>query len=293
MPPLSLHGPFGAGRGGAVNADLHAHSNRSDGVLTPAALVQRAAQAGVALFALTDHDETSGLAEARVQARASGLRLLDGVEISVSWGAHTIHIVGIGIDPAHAGLGAGLAAIREGRDQRALRISDALAAVGIPDALAGAAALAINPALLSRMHFARHLVERGVAADVHEVFERYLTPGKPGYVPHAWARLADAVQWIAAAGGAAIIAHPARYRLDDLAMDALVDDFRAAGGAALEVASGTHGPDQVRRFADLAQRFGLAGSRGSDFHAPGESRVELGQAPRLPDHVVPVWERYL
>jgi hypothetical protein len=293
MPQLTQHGPFGAGRGGAINADLHAHSNRSDGVLTPAALVQRAALGGVELFALTDHDETSGLAEARAQAHASGLRLLDGVEISVTWGSHTVHIVGIGIDPANPALGAGLAAIRAGRDERAARIDAALAAAGFPDTLAGAAALAINPALLSRMHFARHLVDRGVATDVHAVFQRLLTPGKPGYVPHAWARLADAVQWIVAAGGAAIIAHPGRYRLDDLAMDALVGDFRTAGGVALEVASGTHGADQVLRFADLAQRFGLAGSRGSDFHAPGESRVELGQAPRVPDHVVPVWERFL
>jgi hypothetical protein len=281
------------GRAVAVNADLHAHSTRSDGTLPPADLVRRAAARGVALFALTDHDETSGLAEADAAARDTGMRLVHGVEVSVTWGGKTIHVVGLGIDPDDARLADGLAGVRAGRDQRAAEIDASLARAGIPDTLAGACALATNPALVSRTHFARHLIARGVGEDMQQVFDRYLVEGRPGYVPHAWARLSDAVGWIVSAGGVAVLAHPGRYRLDPLALDALVDDFRAAGGLAIEVASGNHGPDQVQRFAEVARRHGLEGSRGSDFHGPGESRVELGNAPLLPSGIVPVWHRFI
>lgn len=275
-----------------LNADLHAHSTFSDGTMQPAALVGRAAQRGVALFALTDHDEVSGVAPARAAARDHGLDFVAGVEISVTFAAQTVHIVGLGIDENDAALLAGLAHTRSGRMRRARQMSDELARAGIPGALEGALRYVGNIDLVSRTHFARHLVETGVCGDTREVFSRYLTEGHPGYVPHQWARLSDAVGWIRGAGGVAVIAHPARYRFSATEQWALFSEFREAGGEAVEVVTSSHDADEVRRFAALAREFGLDGSRGSDFHGPGESHAELGQVPALPDGVTPVWHRF-
>jgi len=276
----------------AVNADLHSHSNYSDGTLAPAALVQRAKKNGVELFALTDHDVLSGLTEAADAAADLGLNFVAGVEISVTWGGETIHIVGLRIDYQAPVLVDGLARIRAGRDQRARAIGDQLAAVGLPSAYVGAVALAGSPALVSRTHFARWLVERGTCDDVRSVFLKYLVPGRPGYIAHQWAGLSEAVGWITAAGGVAVLAHPARYKIGELGFSVLLDEFRQSGGRALEVASGSHTRDQVRRFARIALAQGFDASRGSDFHSPIESHVELGFAPPLPDSVVPVWHRW-
>jgi hypothetical protein len=275
-----------------LNADLHAHSIRSDGTLTPQALVERASERGVELFALTDHDEVSGIAEARRCAQARGLRFVAGVEVSVTFAGHTVHVVGLGIDEADEPLLSGLARVRAGRTQRAHEMAAGLAAAGIPDAYAGALQYVGNPDLISRTHFARYLVQIGICSDSREVFGRYLTEGKPGYVPHRWASLKDAVQWIRGAGGVPIIAHPARYRLSPTELWALVSEFREAGGVALEVATSSHSADDIRRFAQLALEFGLEGSRGSDFHGPGESHAELGVVAPVPYEVTPVWHRF-
>jgi 3',5'-nucleoside bisphosphate phosphatase len=276
-----------------INADLHAHSNVSDGTLPVADLVHRAADAGVELFALTDHDELSGLAEARAAAAERGLHFLCGVEISVTWAGRTIHIVGLGIDPNHAGLAAGLESVRGGRLQRAKEMGEGLARAGIFNAFEGALKHVANPNLISRTHFARELVERGVCADTREVFRRYLTEGKPGFVPHRWAALADAVGWIHAAGGVAVVAHPARYALSDTELWCLLLEFRERGGEAIEVATSNHTAADVERFANMALEFGFEGSRGSDFHGPGESQAELGRAQPLPYRVPPVWQRFV
>jgi predicted metal-dependent phosphoesterase TrpH len=275
-----------------LNADLHAHSIRSDGTLTPQALVERASERGVELFALTDHDEVSGIAEARRCAQARGLRFVAGVEVSVTFAGHTVHVVCLGIDEADEPLLSGLARVRAGRTQRAHEMAAGLAAAGIPDAYAGALQYVGNPDLISRTHFARYLVQIGICSDSREVFGRYLTEGKPGYVPHRWASLKDAVQWIRGAGGVPIIAHPARYRLSPTELWALVSEFREAGGVALEVATSSHSADDIRRFAQLALEFGLEGSRGSDFHGPGESHAELGVVAPVPYEVTPVWHRF-
>lgn len=275
-----------------LNADLHAHSTFSDGTMQPRALVERAAQRGVELFALTDHDEVSGIAQARATATELGLDFVAGVEISVTFAAQTVHIVGLGIDEANPELLAGLAHTRAGRMRRAQQMSDALAQAGIAGALEGALRYVGNIDLVSRTHFARHLVETGVCADTREVFSRYLTEGNPGYVPHRWARLTDAVRWIRGAGGVAVIAHPARYRFSATEQWALFSEFREAGGEAVEVVTSSHDADEVRRFAALAQEFGLHGSRGSDFHGPGESHAELGHVALLPEGVAPVWQRF-
>jgi 3',5'-nucleoside bisphosphate phosphatase len=272
-----------------VNADLHCHSTWSDGVLSPAVLVERAQAGGVGLFALTDHDEVSGVEAAKAQAQALGMPFLGGVEVSVSWGGETIHVVGLGVDSTNEILMDGLRRTRSGRDTRAAEIGRQLAQVGIEGAYEGALGYAANPGLVSRTHFARFLVETGVCSDVREVFTRYLVPGKPGYVEQRWASLTEAVGWIRQAQGVAVIAHPARYRVSDLARECLFDEFKQVGGEAIEVVCGSHTPAQYEQYAKVAQRMQFMASRGSDFHSPTESHMDLGKLPPLPAYLTPVW----
>jgi predicted metal-dependent phosphoesterase TrpH len=272
-----------------TNADLHCHSSVSDGVLAPEALAARAAAQGVELWALTDHDEVGGLSRAREAALDLGLAFLTGTEISVSFAGETVHIVGLGFDADDETLVGGLAATRSGRTARAKAMGEGLARAGIPGAYEGALRYVGNPDLVSRTHFARLLVERGVCSHPHEVFQRYLTEGKPGYVPHQWARLGDAVRWITDAGGVAVIAHPARYKFSPTAEYALFSEFATHGGRAVEVMTGSHSEAERVRYAETALEFGLLASRGSDFHGPGESRTELGSLPDLPGRLQPVW----
>ncbi|MGD9951394.1 MAG: 3',5'-nucleoside bisphosphate phosphatase [Burkholderiales bacterium] len=275
-----------------MNADLHCHSNVSDGALAPAQVAHRAACAGVALWALTDHDQLAGLGEAREAAEAEGMRFVAGVEISVTWRGSTVHIVGLRIDPANEALAAGLAKVRSGRLERARRMAAELAEAGIEGALEGALERAENPDMVSRTHFARYLADIGAVGDMKQAFRRYLVPGKPGYVPHQWAVLAEAVRWIRAAGGEAVLAHPGRYGLSAGAMDALLKEFRDAGGEAIEVVTGSHSVEQCRHFAALAAQQGFAASRGSDFHGPEEG-AEFGTLPLLDPRLRPVWRDWL
>ena len=272
-----------------INFDFHCHSNVSDGLLPPSALPARAVANGVALLALTDHDDCSGLAEATQAACVAGITLVNGVEISIEWQGISIHILGLGIDPQQPLLADGLAAIRAGRVLRAERMAAALEKIGISGVLAGALQYAENPSLISRAHFARFLVSQGICRDVKSVFDAYLTPGKPGYVEHRWATLTDALSWIQAAGGVAVVAHPGRYKMSGQKMRQFLQDFHAAGGQGIEVVSGSHTPDHVLHFARLARHFGFHASRGSDFHGPGESYFDLGRLPPLPEDLKPVW----
>ena len=273
-----------------VNADLHCHSAFSDGTLEPEVLAARAKANGVELWALTDHDELAGQRRARDAAGALGLPYLTGTEISVSFAGTTVHVVGLGFDVDDAGLAAGLAATRGGREPRAREMGEALAKAGIHGAYEGALKFAGNPELISRTHFARFLVERGVCADTQEVFRRFLVEGKPGFVPHRWAKLGDAVRWISDAGGIAVIAHPARYKLTPTEDYALFVEFKAHGGRGVEVVTGAHNAADAQRYAGTAREFGLLASRGSDFHSPEESRIDLGGLPPLPEGLTPVWE---
>jgi len=273
-----------------MNADLHCHSTISDGTLEPEALAARAKANGVELWALTDHDELGGQRRARDAARALGLAYLTGVEISVTFIGTTVHIVGLGVDSDDAALREGLAATRGGRGARAREMADELAKVGIAGAYEGALRHAGNHALISRTHFARHLVETGVCADTQEVFRRFLVEGKPGFVPHRWATLGDAVGWIVAAGGVAVVAHPARYKFSPTEEYALFTEFKGHGGRGVEVTTGSHTAAEYVKYAATAREFGLAASRGSDFHSPDESHTDLGQLPYLPGELTPVWE---
>ena len=262
----------------------------SDGTLAPEALAERAAANGVELWALTDHDEIGGQDRALAAARACGIRYLTGVEISVTFAGETVHIVGLGFDAHDEALRQGLVATRGGRDLRAREMAQGLARVGIEGAYEGALRFVGNPALISRTHFARFLVESGVCKDTSEVFRKFLTEGKPGYVPHRWATLADAVRWIDEAGGIAVVAHPGRYPFTANEEYALFSEFKAHGGRAIEVVTGSHAPAEYVEYADKAIEFGFAASRGSDFHSPGESHMDLGQLPWLPGALIPVWE---
>ncbi len=273
-----------------LNADLHCHSVVSDGTLTPEALAERARANGVELWALTDHDEVGGQHRARAAAHAQGMKYLTGTEISVTFAGQPVHMVGLGFDPDNTALVEGLRRTRGGRGERAQEMSEGLAKVGIRGAYEGALKYVGNPELISRTHFARFLVETGVCKDTPEVFRKYLTEGKPGFVPHRWARLQDAVQWITGAGGMAVIAHPARYGFTPNEEYALITEFMAHGGRGIEVVTGSHSAQEAQRYAQTALEFGLAASRGSDFHSPDESHTDLGTLPWLPGQLTPVWE---
>ncbi len=273
-----------------LNADLHCHSVVSDGTLTPEALAARAHNNGVELWALTDHDEIGGQHRAAAAAKALGMGYLTGTEISITFAGKTVHIVGLGFDADDPSMVQGLQQTRGGRGLRAQEMSDSLAAVGIKGAYEGALKYVGNPELISRTHFARYLVEAGVCKETNEVFRKYLTEGKPGFVPHRWATLRDAVTWITAAGGMAIIAHPARYGFTANEEFALFSEFKAHGGQGVEVVTGSHTSAEYVKYADMAREFSLAASRGSDFHSPDESHTDLGTLPYLPGELTPVWE---
>ena len=273
-----------------LNADLHCHSVVSDGTLTPEVLAGRAKANGVELWSLTDHDEIGGQHRAAAASKAQGMRYLTGTEISVTFAGETVHIVGLGFDPDDAHMVQGLRNTRGGRTERAREMSDGLAKAGIKGAFEGALKFVGNPELISRTHFARFLVESGVCSETNEVFRKYLTEGKPGYVPHRWASLKDAVNWITAAKGMAIIAHPARYKFTPNEEYALFTEFKAHGGRGVEVVTGSHTAAEYVKYAETAKEFGLAASRGSDFHSPEESRTDLGTLPFLPGGLTPVWE---
>ncbi len=272
--------------------DLHCHSTWSDGLLTPAAIVARAAGRGVDVLSLTDHDEIGGLAEARAAAVDTGIGFVNGVEISVTWNDVTLHVVGLRVDPGNTELIEGLAHVRDGRLERARRMAAGLAAVGIGGAFEGARKYVTSDRLISRTHFARFLVETGRVGEVKDVFKRYLTRGKPGYVAHEWATLPDAIRWIRGAGGDAVLAHPGRYPFTPTAMRRLLAEFRDTGGEGVEVLSSSHTPAVAAEYAAYARSFGLAASVGSDYHGPGESWVDLGDLPDLPDDLRPIWRAW-
>ncbi|MET0517460.1 MAG: 3',5'-nucleoside bisphosphate phosphatase [Burkholderiaceae bacterium] len=273
-----------------INADLHCHSKVSDGTLEPEALAARAKANGVELWALTDHDEIGGQQRALEAARALGLPYLTGAEVSVTFAGRVVHIVGLGFDHHDETLVQGLRATRGGREQRAREMAAGLAQAGIRGAYEGALQYVGNPELISRTHFARFLVEAGHCSDVPEVFRRYLTEGKPGYVEHRWARLGDAVRWITEAGGEAVIAHPGRYPFTPTEEYALITEFIAHGGRGIEVVTGSHSAADAVKYTETALEFGLLASRGSDFHSPTESHTDLGRLDLLSGRLTPVWQ---
>lgn len=271
-----------------MRIDLHTHSTYSDGVLTPAALIERASGNRLGLLALTDHDEVGGLPEAAAAAFAAGIAFVPGVEVSVTWAGLTVHVIGLGIDPLNATLADGLAGIRLSRSLRAVHIAHQLAAAGIPDGLAGTSRLAGDAAVIGRAHFARFLVEQGRVADTQSAFKKYLGRGGCAYVSHQWVCLGQAVAWIRGAGGHAVLAHPERYGLAPVKMHVLLDEFKQLGGHALELSGGPRAnPVALLR---LAKHFGFSLSAGSDFHAAVRGASDLGEIPPIPDGLSRLWQ---
>ena len=272
----------------SLNYDLHCHSTASDGALSPREVVLRAHEHGVDVLALTDHDVTAGLAEARATAADVGIQLIPGVEISVTWNGVTVHILGLGIDAENEALQQGLCRLREIRDWRAAEIARRLEKHGIEGAYEGAKKFS-SGTLISRTHFAHYLIEQGHAKHLRDVFKRFLVHGKPGYVAGEWAALCEAVDWINQAGGQAAVAHPARYKISATKLRQLLAEFKDCGGAGVEVVSSSHTPSDCTNMARYAKQFGLLASRGSDYHGPEHKWVELGNIPPLPEACVPIW----
>ncbi len=269
--------------------DLHSHSTVSDGLLAPEALVAHAAAQGVKVLALTDHDDTAGLAVAAKVAAEHDMQFINGVEISVTWRRRTIHVVGLRVDPDYEPLRAGLEKIRAGRHLRAVGMAASLSKFGIEGSLEGAYAHA-QQGIISRAHFARYLMDKGYASNIKSIFKRYLVKGKPGYFEHEWASLEEVIGWIRGSGGEAVLAHPGRYDFGRSNMLLLLEEFRNLGGAAIEVVTGSHTVDQYQEYAKLAAMFGLKSSLGSDYHGASHAYIEMGRLPELPRGCVPLWQ---
>lgn len=273
----------------SLSIDLHSHSTISDGVLTPAELVDRAHANGVDVLALTDHDETAGIAEAQERAGKYGIRLVPGIEISVTFESKTVHIVGLGIDFTNTNLNTGIKKLHEGRQSRAIQMAKKFDNLGISGSYEGALKFVSNPALISRTHFARFLVQNGNCANMQQVFDRYLGDHKPADVPVQWASLEQAVSWINGAGGQAVIAHPGRYKYKPAQFRSLFNTFKDLGGVGIEVVTGSHSVDQFKKYAGVARQYQFLASSGSDFHEPAAGRRDLGELPPLPAGLTPIW----
>lgn len=269
--------------------DLHCHSTASDGALSPSELVRRAHQQGVTALALTDHDTTAGLDEAKRSAETAGIRFISGIELSTDWQGKCLHIVGLGIDPAYAPLAEATHNLRNVRLQRAEQIALKLEKKRIPGALEAVKKMA-GDSMITRTHFADFLVSQGHVFSQQEAFDRYLAKGKAAYVSTPWAEMSTAIDWIIKSGGVAVLAHPLRYQLTASWLRRLLNAFKEAGGQAVEVVTGRYNSDEIKTMADYAKRFGLAGSAGSDFHSPVNQYVELGRLAPLPSDILPVWE---
>ena len=274
-----------------ISADLHCHSTASDGTLPPAKVVTRAAANGVDMLALTDHDTTAGLDEAYLSAQENNIRLIAGIELSVTWQGKLLHIVGLDIDPEYRPLRQGIRMLKEMREERAQEMGKRLARAGYSNAYENARRLA-GSGNITRTHFARHLIEVGAAKDFTDVFKRFLVRGKPGYYRVDWAPMEDAINWITDSGGVAVVAHPMRYKLTASWLNRVIAGFREAGGKGIEVVCGHNSADDNARSAMFARKHGLLASQGSDFHEPGKW-VELGKLAKLPDGIEPVWQQWL
>lgn len=274
-----------------LNYDLHCHSTASDGALAPRDVVQRARSQGVDVLALTDHDITAGLAEAQIAAVDEGIQLVPGVEVSVTWNGVTVHILGLGVDAENSSLQQGLCRLRDFRDWRAQEIGRRLEKHGIIGAYEGAKQLS-SGTLISRTHFAHYLIAQGRAKHLRDVFKRFLVHNKPGYVAGEWASLDEAVDWINKAGGQAVVAHPARYKISATKLRQLLAEFKDCGGEGVEVVSSSHTPSDCANMARYAKQFDLLASRGSDYHGPEHNWIELGRIPPLPKQCEPIWKNW-
>lgn len=244
------------------------------------------------MFAITDHDTVEGYQAAAALLPANdALQLIPGIEYSCRWSGTTIHILGLGMDCEHAAMRQGLAYLKAARARRADKIAEKLEKLGFAGALAGAQEHA-GSGQLGRPDFAAWMVEAGHVADHNEAFDRYLGQGKPGDVKAFWPAMAEVVEWIEAAGGAAIVAHPLKYRFTGMKLRRLLVDFVAAGGSGIEICSGRQTADQLAHLKRLAADFDLEISMGSDFHRETTYGAPLGVAVPGGNSHRGVWERW-
>lgn len=275
-----------------MKIDLHSHTYCSDGLLSPAELVERACAQKLNVLAITDHDSVAGLPEARrhIAEQQLPLQLINGVEISTSWETFEIHIVGLQVDAGSPLLLERLHSQQQRRIERATEMARRLEKAGVPGALPAVLEMA-NGAALTRAHFARYLVSIGKASSMNTVFKKYLARGKTGYVPNNWVAMAEAINWIHDAGGLAVLAHPLKYKLNSRWLKKLVIAFAEAGGDAMEVISPQQTPQQQRDLRELCREHKLKASVGSDFHQP-TAWNELGKNLYLTDDITPVWDNW-
>lgn len=273
----------------ALIYDLHTHSNASDGILSPEALVSRAKLHGVTHLAVTDHDTINGLSEARTAADALGIDLINGIEFSSQWQGLNIHVVGLNIDVEAPALVSAVSDQHNARLLRAEEIANRLQRLGFDNCLEGARRHA-SGGILGRPHFARYLVEIGAVSSANDAFKRYLGAGKVGDVKQEWPEVPEVCEVIRNAGGVPVLAHPLRYNLTMTKLRRLLDLFTQSGGQAIEVLSGSQTTVQSKNAVALAKRFNLHASCGSDFHVPGQPWQELGRFGKLPEACLPVWE---
>ena len=272
--------------------DLHCHSTFSDGALSPTELILRAIEHGVTTLALTDHDTVSGLFEAQqTTEQQHTLNFIPGIELSCIWNKKTFHILGLNIDANNAELLAGTQQLQNIRIERAKKIASRLEKNKIPGAFEAVNAAA-GSGMITRPHFANFLIKQGHVSSIQEAFDRYLGQGKSAFVNTQWVELADAIHWIKAAGGIAVLAHPMRYKLTASWMRRFLTDFKAMGGLGIEVITARSNPDEIRRTIHFAKQYELYGSVGSDFHTPKNQWVELGRLTSLPKNIPPVWDLF-
>jgi len=274
-----------------MKIDLHSHSYYSDGVLSPKDLIKLASDAGCDLFSLTDHDTTQGIAEAKLEADKVNLNLINGVEISACWRNMAIHILGLGIDINNDILQTGLEHNQKLRKDRAEKIALGLWRSGIKDALEKTQSFSKTD-MLTRTHFALMLINEGYCKDMKSVFRRYLTGKKPGGVRVEWKDFNEVVQWIHAAGGKALIAHPFRYRMTHTKIQTMLNDFKCVLGDGIEVVTGTSSDEEIQLGSQWAGKYNLLATCGSDFHGWPNQRVRIGNLRDLPDPEKAIW-RYL
>ena len=269
--------------------DLHTHTTASDGQLSPKALVIKAKASGIDVLAITDHDTTAGITQAVVEADRQNIKLLVGIELSVSWTDKNFHIVGLNIDPDNGALKESLKNTRDLREQRAIKIGKQLDKHGISNAYHEARELA-GIHTITRSHFARVLIEQGFAKNSKEVFKKYLIHNKPGYVKTDWIEMETGIKLINESGGLAILAHPMRYNVTASWLRKFLVAFKESGGNGIEVVTGSSNTDEIRTATSYAKRFELTGSAGSDFHGFDNTWIKLGQLAPMPESITPVWE---
>ena len=277
-----------------IKYDLHSHTKYSDGSLSAQALIALAIERGITHLAITDHDTVQAhlqLTENNNSYATEKINIIKGIELSSQWNNMGVHIVGLNIDIHSTPITTAVKHQTQLRIERVKTIAKKLLQRGFPDITQGAMILA-GDGQVGRPHIAQHMVDEGLVSSVGQAFNKYLGAGKVGDISSVWPDLECVVEWINAAGGVAVLAHPSRYKMTRTKRRRLMADFSDAGGQAIEVCAGNQVPGVAEEMAAVCDEFGFHASVGSDFHNPDYKWVKLGQYPSLPKACRPVWELF-